>query len=82
MKFPRVPIPSLVLAAGIALTAGCATTSRELRPEAAPPLRVSVETVEAAPSFAGHEATGSVEAVRVRAHRGYARLRALLPGEL
>ena len=58
MKFPRVPVPSLVLAAGIALTAGCATTSRELRPEAAPPLRVSVETVEAAPSFAGLEATG------------------------
>jgi len=64
MKRPRLMVPFLALTAGVALTAGCGRTPREARAEAAPPLRVAVETVEAAPSAAGLEATGSVEAAR------------------
>ena len=64
MKRPCIPFPFIALAAAAALSVGCGHPSGEARPEAAPRLSVTVETVAEKPSSGGLEATGSVEAAR------------------
>lgn len=54
----------ITLAAFAALTMGCAAPSGQVRPEAAPALSATVETLAEGPSSGGLEATGNVEAAR------------------
>ncbi len=64
MNRPRIPISFIALASAAALFLGCGARPGEARSEAAPPLLVAVETVAAAPTAGGLEATGNVEAAR------------------
>ena len=64
MKRPRVVVSFFALAASAVFVLGCGARPGEARPEAAPPLSVTVEAVTTAPSSGGLEATGTIEAAR------------------